>query len=267
MASQILSDEIKEANKELHDIEAKYYDTYHGEIWNFYEQLKTRQDLQKIVELVIKKPLNVLDVGAGTGNLTFKFLENGNIVTAVDISKEMLKIIYSKTPTNFKDNIKRVCSDVDGFLLKTKQKYHVISFSSVLHHLPDYFYTLNLAISKLEDEGVIYITHEPLPRLNKKGVIHHNVRIVLGLIDSFFYWLHLTKYSKSKLPNLDYSDVDVHTKEGINPKEILEFLKRKNMRVVSYKEYVVYKNGIVSILGNFLTDPRHFKLIAKGGSI
>lgn len=264
MNRQISDDEVRKANKELHDIEAQYYDILHGGIWNFYEQSKTRRDLRRIAEMIKREPINVLDVGAGTGNLTLKFLASRNTVTALDISEEMLKVLYDKVPGKFKDNIELVCGDADEFLLKTKQKYDVISFSSVLHHLPNYVYTLDLAISKLGGEGgVVYITHEPLPRSNESGFIYHNSRRVLGLIDSYLNHLRLAKYSKLGLPNLDYSVSDIHSREGINPKELLEFLESRGMKIVSYNEYVIYKNAFTSILGNFLLDGRHFKIIAK----
>lgn len=263
MNGQISDDEVRKVNKELHDIEAQYYDILHGGIWNFYAQSKIRRDSQKIFKLIKQESLNVLDVGAGTGNLTLKFLASGNTVTALDISEEMLKVLSNKISDEFKDNIELVCGDVDEFLLKTKQKYDAVCFSSVLHHLPNYFYTLDLAISKLEVGGVIYIVHEPLPRLNENGFVYRNIRRILGLIDSYLNRLHLSEYSKLELPNLDYSVSDIHSREGITPKELLEFLESKCMKTASYNEYEIYKSGVVSILGNFLLGGRHFKLIAK----
>ena len=256
-------EQIKKANKELHGIEARYYDILHSEIWNFYEHSKTRRDLRKIAGIIEKETLDVLDVGAGTGNLTLKFLAGGNTVTALDICREMLNVLSEKIPTNFNDNIELVCEDVDEFLLKTTQKYDVISFSSVLHHLPNYLYTLNLASSQLVGGGVIYITHEPLPRLDEIGFFYRNTGRVLGLFDYYLNRFRLSKYSKLELPDLDYSVSDIHSREGIDPKELVEFLKSKCMEIEFYKEYGSYKSGIVSILGNFLSDGRHLKLIAR----
>ena len=261
----ITNEQIKKANKELHDIEAQYYDILHSEIWNFYEHSKTRRDLRKIAEIIEKETLYVLDVGAGTGNLTLKFLASGDTITAIDICGEMLNVLSEKIPANFDDNVELVCGDVDEFLLKTEQKYDVIAFSSVLHHLPDYLYTLNLASSQLVGGGVIYITHEPLPRLNEIGFFYRNVGRVLCLFDYYLNRLRLAKYSNLELPDLDYSVSDIHSREGINPKELLEFLKSKGMKIEFYNEYECYKSGIVSILGNLLLDGRHLKLIARKG--
>jgi 2-polyprenyl-3-methyl-5-hydroxy-6-metoxy-1,4-benzoquinol methylase len=263
MNGKISDEEVRKANKELHDVEAQYYDILHGEIWNFYEQSKIRHDLRKIAGIIKKETLNVLDVGAGTGNLTLKFLASGNTVTALDISEEMLKVISNKVSDKLKDNVELVCGDVDEFLSKTEQKYDVICFSSVLHHLPDYFYTLDLAISKLRSGGVIYITHEPLRHLNESDFIWRNNKRVISLIDSYLNRLHLSKYRKLDLPNLDYTTCDIHSREGINSKELFGFLWRERMKVVFYKEYEICKSGIMSIIGNFLIRHGYFKLIIK----
>ncbi len=263
MNGKTSDEEVRKVNKELHDLEAQYYDILHGEIWNFYEQSKTRRDLRKIAEIIQKETLNVLDVGAGTGNLTLKFLTSGNTVTAIDISEEMLKVLSNKIFDEYKDDVELVCGDVDEFLSKTEQKYDVICFSSVLHHLPDYFYTLDLSISKLGSGGVIYITHEPLPHLNESDFIWRNSRRVISLIDSYLNRLHLSKYPKLDLPNLDYSISDIHSREGINSKDLLGFLGSKGVKVVFYNECEIYKSGIMSIFGNFLIRRGHFKLITK----
>lgn len=57
MNGEISDAEVKKANKELHDIEAQYYDILHGGIWNFYEQWQTKQDIGKIAKLLGRKPL------------------------------------------------------------------------------------------------------------------------------------------------------------------------------------------------------------------
>ena len=46
----------------------------------------------------VKKGMQILDLGAGTGNLTFRFLDNGCNVIGVDYSSEMIKIAKAKCP-------------------------------------------------------------------------------------------------------------------------------------------------------------------------
>lgn len=46
----------------------------------------------------VKKGMRILDLGAGTGNLTIRFLEIGCTVIGVDYSAEMIKIAKAKCP-------------------------------------------------------------------------------------------------------------------------------------------------------------------------
>jgi 2-polyprenyl-3-methyl-5-hydroxy-6-metoxy-1,4-benzoquinol methylase len=206
------SDKVKLANKFLHDREAPYYDILHGEIWNFYEQLLIKKDIATIVKIV-GKPAHVLDVGCGTGNLSLKFLMLGSEVTALDISQEMLNVLRSKVPKTLRKKIHFVCQDVDEFLLRERSYYDVICFSSVLHHLPDYLATTDLAISRLNPKGVVYIAHEPLPfeRIRQNRVIE----AVDGYLD---YLLRIRRKRTILHPILDYSMTDVHSREGIHLK-------------------------------------------------
>ncbi len=55
--------------------------------------------LDEIVKAAkVKNGMHILDLGAGTGNLTFRFLEAGSTVIGVDYSSEMLKIARAKCP-------------------------------------------------------------------------------------------------------------------------------------------------------------------------
>jgi 2-polyprenyl-3-methyl-5-hydroxy-6-metoxy-1,4-benzoquinol methylase len=215
----MVSDKVKLANRILHDKEALYYDILHGEIWNFYEQLLIKRDIGAIFK-IIGSPARVLDVGCGTGNLSLKFLMLGSEVTALDISQRMLDILRSKVPNALKGRIRVVCKDADEFLSQEKDYYDVICFSSVLHHLPDYLATLNLAISKLNSGGIIYIVHEPLPA----GKVLRSR--VLGAIDGYLNYLH-TRRKRMTLPTFNYYLTDIHSKRGINLKSLIALMKKE----------------------------------------
>jgi len=262
MDRQISNEEVKRSNKELHDIEARYYDLLHPEIWNKYEQWQINRDINKISDLVKQSKANVLDVGCGTGNLTIKFIELGYKVTALDISENMLKILDDKISSSLKDNVNFVCEDIDNYLLATDKMYDVICFSSVLHHLGNYFYTLDHAISRLKDGGIIYIVHEPLAM--HTNLVQNYVKRSLSFIDGHLYRRYLAKRSKYlKLPNLDYTISDIHSKDGLKVQQISTFLNDKGMEIIFRKQYANYKNGIVCLFGNFLYDVKEFKMIAQ----
>ena len=214
-----MSDKVKLANRILHDKEALYYDILHSEIWNFYEQLLIKRDIGAIVK-IIGIPARVLDVGCGTGNLSLKFLMLGSEVTALDISQRMLDILRSKVPNALKGRIHIVCEDADEFLLQEKGYYDVMCFSSVLHHLPNYLATLNLAISKLNPGGIIYIVHEPLP---SEKVLRSRV---LETIDSYLNYLHMRR-KRMAPPIFNYSLTDVHSKRGIYLKSLMTLMEKR----------------------------------------
>src|SRR4030042_3229090 len=133
-----LSKKIIEANLELHQKEAKYYDLIHPEIFCPSEQRLIGQVLEQALNLLKQDKIQALDVGAGTGNIALKLVNEREIanITALDLSQEMLRELLQKLQGNTK--VKIVNSDIDSFLAEDKQSYDLITISSVLHHLPDY---------------------------------------------------------------------------------------------------------------------------------
>lgn len=166
----ITKEKILDANRRTHRVEAPVYDTIHGEIFNCYAQSVIRRLLKLGIDSL--KPeygsrtprLTALDCASGTGNISEKLLALGCTVNAVDISHEMLSVLDSKLKSRYDGSYKIIHSDIDLFLDTTENIYDVISFSSALHHLPDYVETFSRAINKLRRPGVIFIIHEPLPQ-------------------------------------------------------------------------------------------------------
>ena len=69
-----------------------------------YDQLMVNVDYEmwaSYIEYLIleqgKKPLNILELGCGSGNVTEKLLEKGYEVVGIDYSEEMLEIAEEKT--------------------------------------------------------------------------------------------------------------------------------------------------------------------------
>ena len=152
-----LSQKIITANIELHQKEAQYYDLIHREIFNSGEQKLISDVLAKALSLISKNQISTLDIGAGTGNITLKLLDNKNIrsIVAVDLSKEMLGELKNKLGGEAR--VKLVNEDIDSFLDIQTQGFDLITISSVLHHLPDYFATTERIIHKLNPGGVLLI--------------------------------------------------------------------------------------------------------------
>ncbi len=83
--AKVLSENLK-----VHKIEAPYYEQLHHEIFNRIEQARLKRSLARHLEE--PRGLRVLDYGCGTGNLTRALVHIGAIVTAADISPEMIAL-------------------------------------------------------------------------------------------------------------------------------------------------------------------------------
>jgi len=116
---------------------------------------------------VARSQLRVLDVGCVTGNIALKFFVAGDSVDGVDLFLEMLVEFWHKQPENTRLHFCiYIETDADTFLASANN-YDVICFSSVLHHLPDYRATFFRYAELLVSGCVIYVTHEPLPKVER----------------------------------------------------------------------------------------------------
>lgn len=255
-----LAKKIRDENIKVHREEAEVYDAIHSDIFNKYEQKKTIRDIEFIAKHIsTKKPL-ALDIGCGTGNLSLKFLKYGFSVSGVDISKEMLDILRSKTKNR---SLKLVESDADSFISKCKEKYDVITFSSVLHHLPNYLETFENATKILKENGIVYIIHEPKKQIYQKSSASLFWKI-FTIFDSLLFYTLILRLKGVKIPQVDYTWSDYHSKQGIDSKEIIDHLSDNNFQILYYEEYNVKKSAVLSIVdGKFNRSKYLFKLIAK----
>src|SRR6476646_7266147 len=83
-------------NARAHDSIAKIYEIKHDEIYNEVEQPRLCSTLDRVLSTLGTRSPKVLDLGAGTGNVTLKLLERGCQVTAVDVSAASLEILKRK---------------------------------------------------------------------------------------------------------------------------------------------------------------------------
>jgi len=94
------------------------------------------KDLMNVIygTVMSQNPTTVLDIGIGTGTLTFKLYESGIKITGIDFSDEMLAIVREKMPTATlikHDFTKGMPAEVRG------AKYDFIISTYALHHLTD----------------------------------------------------------------------------------------------------------------------------------
>jgi ubiquinone/menaquinone biosynthesis C-methylase UbiE len=271
-----IADKIRSSNIEVHNREAAIYDAIHPELFGSFEQRKITRDLDLIASIMpTGSPVRVLDIGCGTGNLTLKYLKRGYRVKAVDISPEMISILESKINPIDMSSVQLVVGDAEDLLgdTQTYGTWQIISFSSVLHHLPDYDVVLANAVRQLGPGGVLYICHEPLrkPRTKSGLVSRLASKILNGIETLYIYARKLLVYSTQSLrarkffKRIDYRWSDYHSRLGIDAQEILRRLEYAGARTLLYETYRSRYSSLLAALDARLgiSEQSHFRLIVR----
>jgi ubiquinone/menaquinone biosynthesis C-methylase UbiE len=246
------------ANIEVHQQEAKFYNRFHPEIFCASEQ-KLVKDVLKLALDKIKIPkIKVLDLGIGTGNIALKSAHNERVdsILGVDLSAEMLIEAEKKFKGNPK--IKLVRSDLDSFLQNNQDKFDLITISSVLHHLPDYFVSLKNILGKLEKGGVLIIFHEPT------GETSRALEFLAWIESRIFVYLYLPPNLKKLIKSLDYAYSDYHIAHGFSFMKVKEYIQSQlSLEYIYLKRHNVFKLGICRQLGKILARKNNFILGIK----
>ena len=133
--------------------------------------------------------LEVLDLFAGTGNISYEFASRGTPgITAIDRDHKSAAFI-SKTARELDFPIKVIKSDVFGFLKKIKAKYDII-FADPPYHLPhvDFVKLIGLVFENelLTMEGMLILEHSKHTDLSNAPNFKES-RKYGGSMFSFFY--------------------------------------------------------------------------------
>jgi len=260
---------IKEENKKLHNFSAKSYDNYPSYI--LQQQMEMYSKDIKLMKLYLRsKDFRVLDCGCGTGILANEFIKQGiTNVHCLDISNEMVKITMAKT--------NHLCNyfvgDMDIHFEVINHKYDVICFTSVLHHIGDYYKTLELAISRLKKGGIIYIADEP-----QYGKRHFSVGCNIIQFLGIMYIngrracknpKHALKFIMNKFKqddsNIDVGLAEYHaTRGGINDNKLLGYFIRQKFKMVLYRQYLMNAFKFMDRF-NFLykNNPKTFSIMVR----
>jgi ubiquinone/menaquinone biosynthesis C-methylase UbiE len=266
--SQTLIDQIHQANVKVHSFEAPYYELLHPEVYSIKEQKRIVTKLKVIDCEISDNQRSALDVGAGTGNLTGKLLQMDYNVVATDISPEMCAILKKKFSDYLPDKLTVINSAVED-LSFSQGKFDLITFYSVLHHLPDYPSALSTVCGFLKKGGVMYIDHEASPSYWKsepsslaslvKGLYFHSNPAINSL---YFQLIGL------KVPTIDYTLSDYwHKKEhALSHQAILEVFKKEGFEFSKRTDYYQHGTWIPNPLFTFyslLCQPEMSYWIAK----
>ncbi|WP_440650525.1 class I SAM-dependent methyltransferase [Candidatus Pelagibacter sp. HIMB1495] len=146
----------------------------------------------------LKKKINILDLGCGTGSTLILLRKKNFFIDCVDISKEALKKLKQK---HLNKNVKTFNLGFNDFLKNSKKKYDLIIDGASLQHQTEddlkisyslinknlkkqgYFFSINLNSSKgLNDESF------NVTKLKKKKLLYFFKLCNLKNIDYNYYY-------------------------------------------------------------------------------
>jgi len=122
----------------FHDIESKYYDSIHKDMWtDIQEQVDLLIDDLLSLRFNLKKNLRLIDIGCGTGLgseslLNSKISENIGSINLLDTSKKMLEKAERRAKKWGKKYTLKHSS-----IEEVREEFDIVIICSVLHHIPD----------------------------------------------------------------------------------------------------------------------------------
>ncbi len=110
--------------------------------------------------LIAFEELSVLDLFAGTGNISYEFISRGSRVTAVDLNFNCIRFIHQTAEKLGMEHLKTVKTDVFLFLAGHKLKYDLI-FADPPYDSPDFLKLTDLIFDRelLKTDGILVIEH------------------------------------------------------------------------------------------------------------
>ncbi len=240
---------VKSENIKVYNSLAKHYDKLHPEVWNWYEQLRYKKYVKMSLETIsnFNQPL-ILDVGAGTGNLSIKYLRAGCKVISSDISNEMLRMLDGKLTDEERNRCNLIHTDIEA-LVDAIDQIDGVCFSSVLHHIFNYEDLVKKITSKLKNGGFFFSIHDPLIQ-QPKSKIRFKLHRVIGRLDEYIYLHHAKKQGydlKKDFP--DDTIAEFHQHGGtFNHAALLELLEASGIKQIHFETYTSRRYGVFSWL-------------------
>jgi ubiquinone/menaquinone biosynthesis C-methylase UbiE len=158
-------------NRAAHDRLGDGYDERHPEIFNDTEQARLRAAVGRAVGAMRGSGTDpvMLDVGAGSGNLTSWMLEHPGRVIAADLSAGMLASLLARVGSEHPGRVSGL--ELNGTDLRplADRSIDLAAAYSVLHHIPDYLAMVAEMARVVRPGGVVYIDHEKAPAYWERG--------------------------------------------------------------------------------------------------
>lgn len=202
---------------------------------------KWAQFMSDLAEKQGEKPINILELGCGTGNITLELLKMGYEVVGVDISEEMLEIAREKT-ADFGEKAILITQDI------TDMDFDVYEIDCVMACND----TFNYIVEKEELASLLDYLY---PRMKKGGQLvfdissRYKLEHILGnnvFGESFEDWAYLWEnfYDEQEQlitmeiniftqeNELYHRDIETHYQRAYTEEEIIDLLKKTGFREI-----------------------------------
>ena len=230
-----LKERVLAANREVHAKEGALYLARHPEQTHFYQKRLRRSVLDAFSRLQ-PGPLNILEVGCGSGYLTLELLRRGHRVTGVDLSAAMLQALESRLPEAHRLRCRLVEADVETFLEQEPGVHDAVVCSALLHHLHDYETVLAGLARRVRPGGTLLVFFEPLKR-RIESVWRYRLHRILARTDEVLYRMRMRARSIELLDD-DYELSDYQRRfGGIDPGRVISVLQDHDFKITRYETH------------------------------
>jgi SAM-dependent methyltransferase len=158
-------------NRLAHDRLGGTYEARHPEIFNEVEQERLRASLARAVAAIApgaRAPV-MLDVGAGSGNLSRRLLAHPGTVVAADLSPGMLGRLRRQLDAEAPGRTSALLLNGTDLRPLADGAVDLAAAYSVLHHIPDYLAMVAEMARVVRPGGVVYLDHEKSPAYWEQG--------------------------------------------------------------------------------------------------
>jgi SAM-dependent methyltransferase len=270
-------DRVIAANVEFYRRIADKYESYEPYLFDKVLQKGLQDDLDKIGSYFapLGRAPSCLECGGGTGNLTLKMCARGWNVTVVDISEHMLNLLTEKAHTKGYSPTVVQCP-IERFLEESEEKFDLVTFSSVLHHLYSYQSVVEQAALHVRFGGLFYSNWDPVIPRSKfwaRGFDSIEIAAAKFMLDRGDVlpgiWRRTQKLfrrhdSQFLRPVVSAGDLaEYHAKTGVDDEQIVCLLERKGFAIVAHERYPVGRTRAGQILNRRLRLLENFKIIAR----
>jgi ubiquinone/menaquinone biosynthesis C-methylase UbiE len=230
--------------------DAAVYEYAHGDIFNAIEQQRLFGMLREAVQSVQTgaQPVQALDFGCGSGNLTRHLISLGVRTASADVSDDFLEAIRCKfSATGLSETLRLNGTDLANV---PAAHFDLVATYSVLHHVPDYLAIVREMCRVVKPGGVLYIDHEVTPdyyqrppvyaEFLKKARPRVNWRRLWWLALDVRGYQHIVR----RLANPRYKregDIHVWPDDHIEWDKIERVLLSEGFEVVLTHDYLLYK--------------------------